>query len=403
MDAVPDMDDLLDQLEAFEEASQSSFCDRPFTKPNNENDILQRSKDRAVCATSIPPHISTISADKLGGRETVNADSGQQLSRLKDLSNISEPGLVQEANLEDAQSVSSHTRKDRSESNVNKSADQPAATEMGVGSDFPSSEAKVSGADIEGCVAGNTMAVEEVSSSVMPLTTNVCNIPETEPSPATVMKENLPDRFMRISLQPFNKVESNFEKSCEQVTNELNQMAREFEEMDEYLARCVVENAQPKVSEMGTEEIEGEMLPPMVESRAVVAGSDDAHCLVKAADDAVASESMEVANERCDASNVPDTTDSAQIAPEVKAADDAVASESMEVANERCDASNVPDTTDSAQIAPEVKAADDAVASESMEVANERCDASNVPDTTDSAQIAPEGRLKVELLYSIKK
>ncbi|VDM39136.1 unnamed protein product [Toxocara canis] len=354
MDAVPDMDDLLDQLEAFEEASQSSFCDRPFTKPNNENDILQRSKDRAVCATSIPPHISTISADKLGGRETVNADSGQQLSRLKDLSNISEPGLVQEANLEDAQSVSSHTRKDRSESNVNKSADQPAATEMGVGSDFPSSEAKVSGADIEGCVAGNTMAVEEVSSSVMPLTTNVCNIPETEPSPATVMKENLPDRFMRISLQPFNKVESNFEKSCEQVTNELNQMAREFEEMDEYLARydlicsyradiihrqnkdgvilseiswnyitdtflegrCVVENAQPKVSEMGTEEIEGEMLPPMVESRAVVAGSDDAHCLVKAADDAVASESMEVANERCDASNVPDTTDSAQIAPE---------------------------------------------------------------------------------------
>uniref|UniRef100_F1KS52 Zinc finger FYVE domain-containing protein 9 n=1 Tax=Ascaris suum TaxID=6253 RepID=F1KS52_ASCSU len=96
-------------------------------------------------------------------------------------------------------------------------------------------------------IVGDMEGVEITTAGDGDLTRHLCDLPEADQSPAAV-KERLADKFMQITLQRFNNEQTDFARNCENAANELDQMAREFEEMDQYLARCAIESGELKVS-----------------------------------------------------------------------------------------------------------------------------------------------------------
>uniref|UniRef100_A0A0M3IMT1 FYVE-type domain-containing protein n=1 Tax=Ascaris lumbricoides TaxID=6252 RepID=A0A0M3IMT1_ASCLU len=228
MDIVPDMDALLDQLEASEDATQSNH-NQSFIRTNNKENIIKPEKKFLIPFDS---QISTINTAKRTDQEDTNNDSSKQLSHLRNISNNSELSLVDEDH-SDAHLMRA-TRKEDDKPGENE-ANHPGVSssslkgpELAVSN--ANSEEPTEDVDEAICsvkerseiasssrIVGDMEGVEITTAGDGDLTRHLCDLPEADQSPAA-------------------------------AANELDQMAREFEEMDQYLARCAIESGELKVS-----------------------------------------------------------------------------------------------------------------------------------------------------------
>uniref|UniRef100_A0A915B519 FYVE-type domain-containing protein n=1 Tax=Parascaris univalens TaxID=6257 RepID=A0A915B519_PARUN len=259
MDMIPDMDKLLDELEASEETKQSD----PNPRLINANTIENNRKSEREVVIPFESQISTGIIEKRNAQEEANNDSKEEFSRLRTSSSNTEGFRVNEDD-RDALEMAT-TRKNHSKAADDEMNQPTISSSTLLGSELAMNTANSDESidDSDGTLlstkkrsdtdASNRIvdSIERVETPTMAsdedFTKHLCDLPESDQTRSAV-KERLADKFMEISLRRLNDEQSDFARNCESTANELDQMAREFEEMDQYLARCAIESGESKVN-----------------------------------------------------------------------------------------------------------------------------------------------------------
>lgn len=197
MDIVPDMDALLDQLEASEDATQSNH-NQSFIRTNNKENIIKPEKKFLIPFDS---QISTINTAKRTDQDDTNNDSSKQLSHLRNISNNSELSLVDEDH-NDAHLMRA-TRKEDDKPGENETNHPGVSSSSLKGPELAvsnaNSEEPTEDVDEAICsvkerseiasssrIVGDMEGVEITTAGDGDLTRHLCDLPEADQSPAAV-------------------------------------------------------------------------------------------------------------------------------------------------------------------------------------------------------------------------